>query len=394
MTTRGVHVGEPAHDLSLILLHLAQGWGLPEWATDHILRKDEERVHALTNNQAGALAAVRYIFYQDDDRALVLRWLRANLRDLMGAWGTREESEFLSDHYIAMYLQNALAIRAKAISRRDKEVLYPADLLARQLVALVRLVAVPGSEPRVAIGVGCRCSKGSAKALAHDAIVAILAAAEGRESTLHDLERVIRTPAVYLGGYLLTEEAPGGWARPWTLPEIFGEILATRPRIALQTFQWSGGEEGYDAGIVGSMRCVEFARGHAQSVSVSRNGRWSRWDDEEATSEEDDPWVLRIDAAGPHLARAPEGWERPVTDRQDPPPVREEAPTEDPSQEDPLPRWRVEGWLQDGGAPPWALRFIPEILWQAQQMERGIVEAEGRMVEAARLLRKRGKKEG
>jgi hypothetical protein len=42
-------------------------------------------------------------------------------------------------------------------------------------------------------------------------------------------------------------------------------------------------------------------------------------------------------------------------------------------------------WLS-GDAPAWAVNHLPEILWQAQRMERGEVEAEGMLVKAVERM--------
>lgn len=89
-------------------------------------------------------------------------------------------------------------------------------------------------------------------------------------------------------------------------------------------------------------------------------------------------WHLTIGSDGLTVHRQPGGEVQPPRDDDDPPePLR--PPT--------VPRWQVHSWLSDN-APEWALNHLPEILWQAQRMERGVVEAEGMLVSAVGLMNK------
>jgi hypothetical protein len=93
-------------------------------------------------------------------------------------------------------------------------------------------------------------------------------------------------------------------------------------------------------------------------------------------------WHITLTEEGLQVHRRPGGEGEPSLH---PPP----APR--PARPPMIPRWLARKWLS-GDAPAWAVEHLPEILWQAQMMERGEVEAEGMLVKAVER-RKEGRKD-
>lgn len=139
-------------------------------------------------------------------------------------------------------------------------------------------------------------------------------------------------------------------------------------------------------------------------VTVDAAGNLVEWHKEHATGSRRVRPGEVIYHPGP-LPEGYRGWNRlgpdtplpplqPVSEVDTVPPPPDEPKDDDPTDltdpDDhlrPLPRWRVERWLQARGVPVHLISPLAEIVWQAQRLEAGEDQAEERLIQAVRELR-------
>lgn len=174
-----------------------------------------------------------------------------------------------------------------------------------------------------------------------------------------------------------------------------------KPRLSTAVFVQRGRDESY-AAYMPQVTVIPESRGMPPHVlwyiQVDGEGRIveSEYESERrvppkeimrAPTDRDLDWTIQL---GPSTVLAevqPVSEVDTATPPDLPPPIDNPKDDNPPDLTDPLPRWRVQRWLQDRGVPVPVAAPLAEIVWQAQRLERGEDRAEERLTQAVRELR-------